>query len=280
MRNSRIVNLSIIGLLFVIFFIISACQNVTEVTGDDYLTELPKNLDLDNSIPQNYKFALRWINRDIEGNLINNSIVTAKYTRALEDGSVRWDKVLQIDIIDSVKYEKQLTQLDGLTYKIIGDNFTKQEFYDNFPKNNIELIRWFVQDGVTIEIFAWMYFDSLRLNQTFYPEFFRNQRINIENFVNVTNQELSLTWTGVSKINNERCAVIHYQAMYNSIDANTEAMQLHGRSTYWGDIWVSLSDKQIEYAVGNEDVIFKMKTAAYGEQRINLQREVTFRKIN
>jgi len=125
-----------------------------------------------------------------------------------------------------------------------------------------------------------MYFDSLKLNQIFYPDFFKNQRANFENYVNFTNQDLSLTWTGVSKRNNEKCAVIHYQAMYNPIDANTDAMQLQGRSTYWGDIWISLSDKQIEYAIGNEDVIVKMTTPNNGEQRINLQREIVFDKIN
>jgi len=57
-------------------------------------------------------------------------------------------------------------------------------------------------------------------------------------------------------------------------------MQLQGRSTYWGDIWISLSDKQIEYAIGNEDVIVKMTTPNNGEQRINLQREIVFDKIN
>jgi hypothetical protein len=57
-------------------------------------------------------------------------------------------------------------------------------------------------------------------------------------------------------------------------------MQLKGRSTYWGDIWISLSDKQIEYASGNEDVVVKMTTDKNAEQRIHLQREVVFEKIN
>ena len=87
MKNSRIVNISIIGLLIVILFIISSCQHVTEVTSDDYPMELPKNLVLDNSIPQAYKFSIHWINRNIDGQLINNSVVTAEYTRGLENGS-------------------------------------------------------------------------------------------------------------------------------------------------------------------------------------------------
>lgn len=282
MKTTRIINKkAVLGLLLISITILSNCQQqIIENTTNEYPTELPKNLVLDNSIPQIYKFNLHWINRDLDGNMINNSTVIAEYTRGLEDNSVKWDNVINTYLIDSIKYEKQLTELNGLTYKIIGDNFTKQDFYKDFPKGNIDLIRWFVQDAVGLEAFAWMYFDSLKLNQILYPEFFRKQKAIFENYGSFTNQDLSLCWTGISKRNNEKCAVIHYQAMYNPFDTNTDAMQLQGRSTYWGDIWISLSDKQIEYAIGNEDVVLKMKTEKYGEQRIDLQREVIFEKIN
>lgn len=282
MNSSSIMNkTALLSLLFVTIATFSNCrQQVIENATNEYPSELPKNLVLDNSIPQIYKFNLHWINRDLDGNMINNSTVTAEYTRGLEDNSVKWDKVINTFLIDSIRYEKQLTDLNGLTYKIIGDNFTKQEFFNNFPQENIELIRWFVQDAVGLEAFAWMYFDSLKLNQVFYPAFFRKQKANFENYGSFTNQDLSLCWTGISKRNNEICAVIHYQAMYNPFETNTEAMQLKGRSTYWGDIWISLSDKQIEYTIGSEDVVLKMKTEKYGEQRIDLQREVIFEKVN
>ena len=162
-----------------------------------------------------------------------------------------------------------------------GEDFTKQDFYKNFPKKYLDIIRWLVQDAVAIEIYAWMYFDSLKLNQIFYPEFFKNQRLDFENYVNFTSQGLNLCWTGISKRKKEICAIIHYQAMYNPIDADMEAMKLQGRSTYWGDIWISLSDKQIEYASINEDVVFKMILAPNkNEQRIDLQREVVLEKTN
>jgi len=38
-------------------------------------------------------------------------------------------------------------------------------------------------------------------------------------------------------------------------------MTLKGRSHYWGEIWVSLSSKQIEYATLQEDVLGEMKLA-------------------
>jgi len=57
-------------------------------------------------------------------------------------------------------------------------------------------------------------------------------------------------------------------------------MKLNGRSCFWGDVWISLKDKQIEYATMGEDLVFKMHLKANNyEQRINLQREVKFEKI-
>jgi hypothetical protein len=257
--------------------LVSFCQ---QTTVDKYLNELPKNLVLDNSTTQTYNVTLHWNNRDIDGASINDNIVTAKYTRGFEDGSVTWNDVKLTNIKDGNAHAVQLIKLDGLRYNTRGNNFTKQEFYNNFPQEHVDLIRWFVQDAAALEVYGWMYFDSLKLNQVFRPDFFKNQRIEIENYVNFTSQGLSLCWTGISKMNNEVCAIIHYQSMYNPIDANTDAMKLHGRSTYWGDIWISLTDKHIEYATMNEDVVFKMFLPVNKiEQRLDLQREIIFDKV-
>ena len=58
-------------------------------------------------------------------------------------------------------------------------------------------------------------------------------------------------------------------------------MPVIGRSLYWGDIYISLSDMQIEYATMNEDVIMEINTSTLPEKkRLNVQREVKFEKIN
>jgi hypothetical protein len=60
---------------------------------------------------------------------------------------------------------------------------------------------------------------------------------------------------------------------------NTE-MTFKGRSLYWGEMWISMEDKQVEYATMVEDVVIKLKSAAFPqEQLIDLQREVSFNKI-
>ena len=45
-------------------------------------------------------------------------------------------------------------------------------------------------------------------------------------------------------------------------------MTLQGRSHYWGEIWVSLSTKQIEYATLYEDVLGEMKLAGQATPQV------------
>ncbi len=238
--------------------------------GDGYpLNGRLKIAALDDSRPQSYKVSLHWINRDLDGKLVNDNTATANYTRGFADGSVAWNDV-RLD-------GKSLEELDGLHYRIVGDNLVKQSFYDAFPQKHIDLVRWFVQDAAAIEAYAWMYLDSLKLNDVFQPVFFKNQRIDIENYVNLTSRGLNLCWTGISERNNKRCAVVRYQSMYNPVDADTDAMKLRGRTLFWGDIWISLADRHIEYATMNEDVVYTLVLPANGtEQRLNLQRDIIF----
>ena len=262
-------------------FIYSSCQHVTQTVDEDFQTELPKNLILDNSIPQTYEFSLHWKNRDVDGNEISNTIATAQYTRGLPDGYVKWDSVQITELKDTQSVTTAVPELNGMSYQIIGDNFMKQDFYNSFPQERLDLIRWLVADAACIEIYGWMYFDSLTLNEVFSPALFKNLTSGFEGYVNFTNQGLSLCWTGISERNGERCAVIRYQAMYNPLNSDTDVMTMSGRSMYWGDVWVSLADKQIEYATINEDVVFTVTFKANNfEQRLDLQREIIFKKIN
>jgi hypothetical protein len=57
-------------------------------------------------------------------------------------------------------------------------------------------------------------------------------------------------------------------------------MNFQGRSHYWGEIWVSLEDRQIEYATLFEDVLLEFKLPGQQtKQLINPFRQATFEKI-
>lgn len=125
-----------------------------------------------------------------------------------------------------------------------------------------------------------MYLDSLKLNVPFYPDFFQNHQADFEEYVNFNTKKLNITWTGISKINEKECALIYYKSMYNPINADNETMFLDGHSCFWGNIWISLDTRQIEYATMNEDLIYKVKIKSNDyKQQINMQREVKLEKI-
>ena len=50
-------------------------------------------------------------------------------------------------------------------------------------------------------------------------------------------------------------AIIKYSVMNNPLKLETDYIKMSGRSHYWGEVYVSLSDKQIEYAALSEDVV-------------------------
>ena len=61
---------------------------------------------------------------------------------------------------------------------------------------------------------------------------------------------------------------------------NNNQMSVKGRSLYYGEIWISLSDKQVEYATMVEDVVMKLKSSIFPEEQlIDLQREIIFNKV-
>ena len=81
-------------------------------------------------------------------------------------------------------------------------------------------------------------------------------------------------------MNNELCILIQFLAMDNPLEVNMGTITGKGRSHYWGNIWVSLKDKQIEYAVLHEDVILDMQITPDQKQLVDATREIKFEKIH
>ena len=58
-------------------------------------------------------------------------------------------------------------------------------------------------------------------------------------------------------------------------------MTLIGRSDYWGEIWVSVATKQIEYSTLNESVVGEMKLPGQDTaQVLNIFRTGTFEPVD
>jgi hypothetical protein len=74
--------------------------------------------------------------------------------------------------------------------------------------------------------------------------------------------------------------LIQYQAFFNKLSIAIQNTRLQGRSHYWGEIWVSLTDKQIEYATLYEDVLLELSDPnRQSKQLINPFRKATLQKL-
>ena len=94
------------------------------------------------------------------------------------------------------------------------------------------------------------------------------------------NRDVQLTWIGRSRRNGKECAVIEYRAFFNPLEIANGGMTLKGRSHYWGEIWVSLATKQIEYATLHEDVLGEMKLRSGPPRMISVFRSGVFEPVS
>jgi hypothetical protein len=246
-----------------------------------YLNVLPKELKLKEQSPQKYRITADYFNGDIFGNFINKTRVTGDYTRGFNDGTVKWNKV-KIANGDTRQgsFETPVSQdyMENFTY-VPSEKMLEASSFSSFPANSFHT-KNLIWDMLAIERFAWGYFDSLELNQTFKPAN-SQEELSLAGEGTFKNRDIQLKWMGISQMNGELCALIEYRTFDNPLVIDTEQIKIKGRSHYWGTIMVSLKDKQIEHAILYEDVVMDMKTKSQtNSQLINSTREILFEKLN
>ena len=245
-----------------------------------YLSNLPRDLNLAEKAPQRYSVTADYFNGDIFGNFVNKTRVTGEYTRGFENGTVRWNRV---NISNGTSRHGAFANaspqnyMENFTYKP-SDKMLDAASFPNFPANTFQS-KNLVWDILAIEGFAWNYFDSLKLNQTYRPANMHSEMA-LAGEGTFQNKDIQLIWTGISQMNNEPCALIEYRTMDNPLSVNTDQLKIKGRSHYWGTIWVSLVDKQIEHANMYEDVVMDMTFENQPSQLMNTTRIIEFEKLN
>ena len=253
----------------------------TAQTADDYLSHLPKSLTLKENGPHTYLFTCDYFYLDTLGNLTRKERVTGEYTRGLAGGKARWNDVR---IAAANGFEGRFPEgepqkyMEGFTYSADSNGMFKSEFFQGFPPAEVKA-KNLVWDTVGLENFAWNYFDKLELNSVYRTQS-QPEDVALAGAGTFQNHQIELVWVGISKRNNRTCALIQYRAFFNKLNVSAANMNFQGRSHYWGDIWVSLEDKQIEYATLFEDVLLEFKLPGQQtKQFINPFREATFEKI-
>jgi len=271
-----------IFLILLLAFFCTISSNAQKRNKIDYLSlrKLPA-LTLQEKTPHSYEMITDYYNHDILGNFINKSQVKGTYTRGLENGKVSWKDVT---IAQASKLEQSFPEgakqgyMENFMYNP-SDNMINTDAFKNFPMATGVFAKNLVWDVLSFEVFGWVYYDSLQLNIPFTARKM-NGKMNLPELGTFENKDIKLTWTGISTLNNKICAVIEFLAMDNPLDFKAEFIQMKGRSHYWGTLWLSLSDKQIEYGILHEDVNMDMKMPGQEKsQLMNTTRKIEFIKI-
>ncbi len=243
---------------------------------------LPPGTTVKDSGPRTYKFTVEYNTANTKGETWMRQRLTGEYTRGLPGGEVMWKNVTQADAVGGATAPFAAAQkrdfLEGFRYQNDLASTLKPDFFKAFPPTAV-MERNLIWDTGMIEVFGQNFFDHLKLNEPYHVV--SNQDVNMPDVGTFHNRDVVLEWIGRSQRNGQDCALIRYEAFFNPLEIASGGMTLKGRSDYWGQIWVSLATKQIEYGTINESVVGEMKLPGQNTtQVLNIFRSGSLEPIN
>jgi hypothetical protein len=242
---------------------------------------LPQGTSVKDSGPRTYRFTVDYTTASGKGEILRRQHLTGDYTRGLPGGDVVWNNVAQGDA-DGATAPYAAAQkrdfMEGFRYhNDLGDSL-KPGFFKAFPPTAV-FERNLIWDTGMIEHFGQDYFEHLKLNEPYHS--IANEDVNMPEVGTFHNRAVVLEWIGRSQRNGQDCALIRYEAFLNPLEIDNGGMTLKARSNYWGQIWVSLATKQIEFGTLNETVVGELKLAGQDTtQVINVIRSGTFEPVS
>jgi hypothetical protein len=220
---------------------------------------LPQALTVKDAGPRTYKFVVDYTSANNRGEIVQRQRLTGEYTRGLPGGDVVWKNVTHATVQgDTTQFPPAQKDdfMEAFRYHNDPGASLAADFFKNFPPTAV-MEKNLVWDTGMIEVFGQNFFDHLALNEPYHA--MPNQKVNMPGLGTFQNHDVVLRWIGRSRRNGQDCALIQYQAFFNPLNISTGGMELKARSDYWGEIWVSLSTKQIEYGTLYESVVGELK---------------------
>lgn len=267
--------------LFLALMMITFSANRTfsqTVNTPAYLNSLPA-IELDKSQARSYHIITDYYDYDLSGDFRVKTGIVGDLT--CKNDSVQWkdvysyhSKFLNADFSNDrkVNYMENFKYMQGA--EIISADFFMKNLTEADP-----LVMNLMWDVMGFDVFAYQYWDSLKLNTEF-----KAADVNIAMEIaygTFENRDTRITWLGITEVNNELCAILKYSAMNNPVYLEYENFIMKGRSHYWGEVYVSLSDKQIEYVNLTEDVLMEVKEKGSIESDIKYTvRYITMSKVD
>jgi hypothetical protein len=237
------------GLLIGIIFILSSAVNAQseKAVCRKYLNELPK---VHIKTEQKYRMTAIYTNRDLYGNFTGKMKITGDYTTGLQGDSAKWNNVFissSNNFSDPFPVGVKQEYMENMKYVPSSRMLDKSSFKNFPPKTESVFAKNLVWDMMMIELYAWIYTDSLKLNM-YYVIHPKAASFEMGGVGKYSHDNIQIRWTGVSEMNNELCAIIEYRAVDNLLEINMDQIKSKGTEQYWGTTWVSLKTGLIEFA--------------------------------
>ncbi len=263
---------------FALLFNVTQAQETNQV---DYLDQLPENLELDNSIQRQYIMTTDYLDYDLKANFLRKRRIIGEYTCGLEGDSASWNNVYisQSNDLES-PFPKGMKQDYLENFKYVPDEeVLTEDFFMAMPQADI-FIKNLIWDAMGFNVFAYSCWGALELNKEYHAVEV-NSEVELAGVGTFENKDVILTWVGITEKNDEVCAIIKYSVMNNPVKVKTDFIAMVGRSHYWGEVYVSLSDKQIEYASLSEDVVTDVSITGQADNILGYTvRNIILSKIN
>jgi hypothetical protein len=229
---------------------------------------LPRGTTVRQTGARTYRFTIDYVNADGKGETLLRQHLSGDYTRGLPDGKVEWTNVTQADAIGtaaSFGAPQRREFMSAFRYTNRLADTMRPEFFASFPPMAMAE-RNLVWDTAMIEFFGQEFFDHLELNVPFHVT--EAHDVNIPSIGTFQNRDIVLEWIGRSRRDGQDCAIINYHAFLNPLQLALEGMKMQGRSEYWGQIWVAVASKQIEYATLYETVVGELQLAGQSQPQV------------
>jgi hypothetical protein len=237
--------------------------------------------DITPIIPEKQEYDVvikKQISHPIEKRVYATDALKASFW-AYGTDSIVWHNVGWSRIDDLLQEPVQTVNWDefnGRVYKIGSTDWLNDEFYSNVPSEKREWARMMTSDVPWFE-FGWFILDSLEFQKDYLPKVMDNNDITVEGAYTFSSSYLKCTWSGITLHNDEICAIVKFESLNSQlISYSGDKIAMKGRDMYYGEIWVSLSDKQIKRLVMVEDVVSENQ---FDKNLFEMQRIVTFNKI-
>jgi hypothetical protein len=249
----------LIKMNFIPFIVCAAsCLLAQPLRAQIETTELTRIPALKDSAPRTYHFSVDYNNANSIGQIVQRQRVTGDYTRGLPNNEVRWNNVTSATVngaTDPFPAAQKRDFMEGFTYRNAQADTMSPDFFKSFPPTAV-MERNLVWDTGMFELFGQNYLDKLHLNVPYHVG--ADQDVQMPSVGTFHNRDVVLEWMGRGQRNGQDCALIEYRAFFNPVTIAMGGMNMKARSDYWGQIWVSLATRQVEYATLYEFVSGEM----------------------